>query len=48
LPSNVQRQNAIEGIVGEEAAAAFTGQKSIPQALAQAERRVNDLLSQVD
>jgi len=48
LPSNVQRQNAIEGIVGEEAAAAFTGQKSIPQALAQAEHRVNDLLSQVD
>ena len=48
LPSNVQRQNAIEGIVGEEAAAAFTGQKSIPQALAQAERRVNDLLSQID
>jgi multiple sugar transport system substrate-binding protein len=48
LPSNVQRQNAIEGIVGEEAAAAFTGQKSIPQALAQAERRVNDLLGQVD
>ena len=48
LPSNVQRQNAIEGIVGEEAAAAFTGQKSIPQALAQAEHRVNDLLGQVD
>ena len=48
LPSNVQRQNAIEGIVGEEAAAAFTGQKTIPQALAQAERRVNDLLGQID
>ncbi len=48
LPSYVQRQNAIEGIVGEEAVAAFTGQKTIPQALAQAERRVNDLLSQVD
>jgi multiple sugar transport system substrate-binding protein len=48
LPSNVQRQNAIEGIVGEEAAAAFTGQKPISQALAQAERRVNDLLGQID
>jgi multiple sugar transport system substrate-binding protein len=48
LPSYVQRQNAIEGIVGEEAAAAFSGQKTIPQALAQAERRVNDLLGQLN
>jgi multiple sugar transport system substrate-binding protein len=48
LPSNVQRQNAIEGIVGEEAAAAFTGQKPIERALADAERRVNDLLGQVE
>jgi multiple sugar transport system substrate-binding protein len=48
LPSNVQRQNAIEGIVGEEAAAAFTGQKSIEQGLADAERRVNDMLGQVE
>jgi multiple sugar transport system substrate-binding protein len=48
LPSYVQRQNAIEGIVGEEAAAAFTGQKPIPNALADAERRVNDLLAQTD
>ena len=36
LPGYVLRQNAIEGIVGEEAAAAFTGQKSVPQALAAA------------
>lgn len=48
LPSAVQRQNAIEGIVGEEAAAAFTGQKPIPQALAAAERRVDDLLAEVN
>jgi multiple sugar transport system substrate-binding protein len=48
LPAYVLRQNAIEGIVGEEAAAAFTGQKSVPQALSAAERRVNDLLAQVD
>jgi multiple sugar transport system substrate-binding protein len=48
LPSNVQRQNAIEGIVGEEAAAAFTGQKRVDRALADAERRVNDLLGQVE
>jgi multiple sugar transport system substrate-binding protein len=48
LPAYVQRQNAIEGIVGEEAAAAFTGQKGIPQALAEADRRVNILLGQVE
>jgi multiple sugar transport system substrate-binding protein len=48
LPAYVLRQNAIEGIVGEEAAAAFIGQKTIPQALAQAERRVDDLLAQAD
>jgi len=48
LPSKVQRQNAIEGIVGEEAAAAFTGQKTIPRALGDAERRVDDLLSEVE
>jgi multiple sugar transport system substrate-binding protein len=47
LPGYVLRQNAIEGIVGEEAAAAFTGQKSIPQALAEAERRVDVLLAQI-
>lgn len=48
LPGYVLRQNAIEGIVGEEAAAAFTGQKSVQRGLAEAERRVNDLLSQVE
>jgi multiple sugar transport system substrate-binding protein len=48
LPGTVLRQNAIEGLVGEEAAAAFTGQKSVPQALADAERRVNDLLGQAE
>jgi len=47
LPGYVLRQNAIEGIVGEEAAAAFTGQKTVPQALAAAERRVDILLAQV-
>ena len=48
LTGYVQRQNAIEGIVGEEAVAAFTGQKSIDYALGEAERRVNQLLSQVE
>jgi multiple sugar transport system substrate-binding protein len=48
LPGGVQRQNAIEGLVGEEVAAAFNGQKSTKQALADAERRVNELLAQLD
>ena len=48
LPGGVQRQNAIEGLVGEEVAAAFNGQKSTRRALADAERRVNALLSQTD
>ena len=48
LPSYVQRQNAIEGMVGEDMAAAFTGQKPVPQALRDAERRVNELLGQLE
>ena len=47
LPPGVQRQNAIEGLVGEEIAAAINGQKSTRQALADAERRVNELLAQM-
>ncbi|HEX8655390.1 MAG TPA: extracellular solute-binding protein [Allosphingosinicella sp.] len=48
LPGGVQRQNAIEGLIGEEVAAAFNGQKSSRQALADAERRVNELLAQTE
>ena len=48
LPPYVQRQSAIEGLVGEEAAAAFTGQKSVPQALSDAERRVDALLGHLN
>ncbi|MEO7366156.1 MAG: extracellular solute-binding protein [Sphingomicrobium sp.] len=48
LPSYVQRQSAIEGLVGEEMAAAFTGQKPVEHALADAEHRVNVLLSEVN
>ena len=48
LPSFVRRQNAIEGIVGEEVAAASNGQKPVPRALADAERRVNVLLGQIE
>ncbi|HEX8443653.1 MAG TPA: extracellular solute-binding protein [Allosphingosinicella sp.] len=45
LPTGVQRQNAIEGIIGEEVAAAFNGQKTSARALADAERRVNEFLA---
>ena len=48
LPGYVQRQSAIEGLVGEEMAAAVNGQKPIERALADAERRVNNLLAQVE
>jgi multiple sugar transport system substrate-binding protein len=48
LPGYVQRQSAIEGLVGEELAVAINGQKPIERALADAERRVNNLLAQVD
>jgi multiple sugar transport system substrate-binding protein len=46
LPGGIQRQNAIEGLLGEEVAAAFNGQKSTKRALADAERRINELLAQ--
>lgn len=48
LPGGVRRQNAIEGLVGEEVAAAFNGQKPTREALADAERRVNALLAELD
>lgn len=47
LPGYVRRQAAIEGLIGEEIAAAVNGQKAIDQALADAERRVNALLEQL-
>jgi multiple sugar transport system substrate-binding protein len=48
LPGYVRRQSAIEGIVGEEVTAAVTGQEPVERALADAERRVNELLAQID
>ncbi|MEA3010711.1 MAG: multiple sugar transport system substrate-binding protein [Sphingomonadales bacterium] len=48
LPSGVRRQSAIEGLVGEELAAASTGQKPVAQALKDADRRVNELLGELD
>jgi len=47
LPDYVRRQSAIQGLIGEELEAAVTGIKPVEQALADAERRVNELLSQI-
>ena len=46
LPGYVQRQAPIEGTIGEEISAAVNGQKPVDRALADAERRVNELLAQ--
>jgi len=48
LPGYVQRQSAIEGLIGEEMAAAVNGQKPVERALRDAERRVNELLAEFD
>lgn len=45
LPAAVQRQFAIQDIVGEEMSAAMFGQKDVDQALQDMENRVNDLLA---
>jgi multiple sugar transport system substrate-binding protein len=47
LPDGVMRQSAVEGLVGEEMAAAITGQKPVVRALRDAERRVNEFLAEV-
>ncbi|MBB6056125.1 extracellular solute-binding protein [Tolumonas osonensis] len=45
LPSQVERQFAIQDIIGEELAAAITGAKEVDAALADAESRVNEMLA---
>lgn len=47
LPDYVQRQSAIQGLIGEELEAAVNGIKPVDRALADAERRVNELLAQI-
>lgn len=47
LPGYVRRQSAIQGLIGEELEAAISGDKLIEHALADAERRVNELLAQM-
>jgi multiple sugar transport system substrate-binding protein len=44
LPKFVRRQSPIEFIVGEEAAAAFTGVKTVERALADMQRRADEIL----
>ncbi len=47
LPPGVERQIAIQDIIGDEMASAITGHKPVAQALKDAEHRVNDLLFHV-
>jgi multiple sugar transport system substrate-binding protein len=47
LPTGVQRQYLIQQIISQEMQSGITGQKPIDLALADAERRVNDLLFNV-
>jgi multiple sugar transport system substrate-binding protein len=47
LPGAVQRQSAIQGLIGEELESAVNGTKPIDRALADAERRVNDMFAQM-
>ncbi len=47
LPDYVERQGAIQGLIGEELEAAVAGNKPVDRALADAERRVNELLAQM-
>lgn len=47
LPGFVQRQSAIQGLIGEELEAAVTGTKPVGVALANADRRVNELLAEM-
>jgi multiple sugar transport system substrate-binding protein len=47
LPDYVQRQSAIQGLIGEELEAAVNGIKPVDRALADAERRVDELLAEI-
>ena len=47
LPDYVQRQSAIQGLLAEEVEAAISGLKPVDEALATAERRINEMLSEM-
>ena len=47
LPDHVQRQSAVQGLIGEELEGAVNGAEPVGQALRDAERRVNELFAQM-
>ncbi|HEX4694663.1 ABC transporter substrate-binding protein [Sphingomonas sp.] len=47
LPDYVRRQSAIQGVIGEELEAAVNGIKPVDKALADAQRRVDELLAEI-
>ncbi len=47
LPDHVRRQSAVQGLIGEELESAVNGTKPIDRALADAERRVEELFAQM-
>ena len=47
LPDYLQRRSAIQGLIGAELEAAVAGTRPIDQALADAERGINELLAQL-
>ena len=47
LPDYVQRQSAIQSILGEELESAITGAVPTERALARAQQRIDELLSQM-
>ena len=47
LPDYVRRQSAIQGMLGEELEAAVNGAKPVDRALADAQRRIDELLAQI-
>lgn len=47
LPAHARRQNAVQGLIGEELEAAIAGIKPVDQALRDAERRVNALYAEL-
>lgn len=47
LPDYVQRQSAVQGLIGEELEAAVSGQKPVGVALRDAERRVDELFAEM-
>lgn len=47
LPGYVQRQSAVQGLIGEELEGAVGGSEPVDRALSDAERRVNELFAQM-